>query len=41
MCVLVTKKLKLYAVAVGGQENKLNDVLWKVINIVHVYVNSI
>ena len=32
---LVTKKLKLNAVAVGGQENELNDVLREVVNIVN------
>ena len=32
---LVTKKLKLNAVAVGGQENELNNVLWEVVNIVN------
>ena len=32
---LVTKKLKLSAVAVGGQENELNDVLREVVDIVN------
>ena len=32
---LVTNKLKLNAVAVGGQENELNDVLREVVDIVN------
>ena len=32
---LVTKKLKLNAVAVGDQENELNNVLWEVVDIVN------
>ena len=32
---LVTKKLKLNAVAVDGQENELNDVLREVVDIVN------
>ena len=38
---LVTKKLKLNAVAVGGQENELNDVLREVVNIVNSIRKSV
>ena len=32
---LVTKKLKLNVVGVGGQQNELKNVPWKVVDIVH------
>ena len=37
---LVMKKLKLNAVAVGGQENELNDVLLEVVDIVNTIRKS-